>query len=80
MELYQKLPTELLLRFYNEIVKNIEKGVLSKNMYYELGLIISVASRRGICLEKPSDFNEVVNQDILNKFRCGSVDCELHSA
>ncbi|PFO07476.1 hypothetical protein COJ85_05695 [Bacillus sp. AFS076308] len=66
MNIYEKLPVEFLIRFYNEIIKNIEKGILTKNMYYELGIIISVASRRGISLDQPSDFNEVINQQALN--------------
>ena len=66
MNLYEKLPTDFLIRFYNQIIKNIEKGILTKNMYYELGIIISVANRREIYLDQPSDFNEVVNQEVLN--------------
>ncbi|MDQ0201873.1 hypothetical protein [Neobacillus ginsengisoli] len=66
MNFYEKLPVEFLIHFYNEIIKNIEKGILTKNMYYELGIIISVANRRGISLDQPSDFNEVINQQALN--------------
>ena len=65
MNFYEKLSVEFLISFYNEIIKNIEKGILTKNMYYELGIIISVASRRGISLDQPSDFNEVINQQAL---------------
>ncbi|MFP5110750.1 hypothetical protein ACJ005_29445, partial [Neobacillus sp. 211] len=60
------LPEELLIRFYYEIINNIEKGILTKNMYYEIGIIISVGNRRGISLDQPSDFNEVINQQALN--------------
>jgi hypothetical protein len=66
MKLYKKLPGDFLIRYYNEIIKKIEKGILSKNMYYELGIIIFVANWRGISLNQPSDFNEVVNQQVLN--------------
>lgn len=66
MNVYEKLPVEFLIRFYNEIIKNTEKGILTKNMYYELGIIISIASRRGISLDQPSDFNDVINQQALN--------------
>jgi hypothetical protein len=66
MNFYEKLPVEFLIRFYNEIIKNIEKGILTKNMYYEIGIIISVANRRGISLNPPSDFNEMINQQALN--------------
>lgn len=66
MDFYEKLPEELLIRFYYEIINNIEKGILTKNMYYEIGVIISVANRRGISLAHPSDFNEVINQQALN--------------
>ena len=48
MDFYEKLPIDFLIDFYDEIIKNIEKGLLTKNMYYELSLIISVASQRGI--------------------------------
>ncbi|MDN3019927.1 hypothetical protein PH210_27680 [Paenibacillus sp. BSR1-1] len=66
MDFYEKLPDELLIRFYYEIINNIEKGILTKNMYYEIGIIISVANRRGISLVQPTDFNEVINQQALN--------------
>ncbi|MCM2535007.1 hypothetical protein NDK43_25035 [Neobacillus pocheonensis] len=66
MDFYEKLPEELLIRFYYEIINNIKKGILTKNMYYEIGIIISVANRRGISLDQPSDFNEVINQQALN--------------
>ncbi|CRK84590.1 hypothetical protein [Neobacillus massiliamazoniensis] len=66
MDFYEKLPVDFLIHFYNDIIKNIEKDILSKNMYYELGIIISVANRRGISLDHPSDFNEVINQKVLN--------------
>ncbi|KAA9030654.1 hypothetical protein [Niallia endozanthoxylica] len=68
MNFYKKLPTDLLLSFYSEIAMNIKKGTLTKNMYYELGLIISVASQRGITLQKPHDFEQVVNQKSLENF------------
>lgn len=67
MSIYEKLPVEFLIRFYNEIITNIEKDILTNNMYYELGIIISVANRRGISLDLPFDFNEVVNQQALNE-------------
>ena len=66
MDFYEKLPEELLIRFYYDIINNIEKGILTKNMYYEIGIIIYVANRRGISLDQPSDFNEVINQQALN--------------
>ncbi|PGY06318.1 hypothetical protein SAMN05444673_2983 [Bacillus sp. OV166] len=66
MDFYEKLPEELLIRFYYEIINNIEKGILTKNMYYEIGIIISVANRSGISLDHPSDFNDVINQQALN--------------
>ncbi|MGF6950363.1 hypothetical protein QF028_002868 [Neobacillus sp. B4I6] len=66
MDFYEKLPEELLIRFYYEIINNIEKGILTKNRYYEIGIIISVGNRKGISLDQPSDFNEVINQQALN--------------
>jgi hypothetical protein len=68
VDFYDKLPTDFLIDFYHEIMKNIEKGLLTKNMYYEIGLIISVASQRGITLRKPCDFEQSVNQKILERF------------
>ncbi|MDR4947893.1 hypothetical protein [Neobacillus cucumis] len=65
MDLYEKLPIEVLISFYNEIKNNIEKGILTKKMYYEIGIIISVAKLKGLILEFPSDFNEEVNEVIL---------------
>ena len=68
MDFYEKLPTDFLIAFYDEMMKNIEKGLLTKNMYYELGLIISVASQRGISLGQPCDFEEIVDQPDLDQF------------
>ena len=65
MNLYEKLPVELLFRFYNEVKNNIDKGILTKKMYYELGLIIAAAYRRGITLDFPPDFKEEVNEEAL---------------
>ncbi|OIK11536.1 hypothetical protein BIV60_17995 [Bacillus sp. MUM 116] len=65
MDLYEKLPVEFLIRFYNEVKNNIERGILTKKMYYELGLIISVANRRGITLDFPSAFEEEGNEEVL---------------
>jgi hypothetical protein len=65
MEFYEKLPKDLLIDFYNEINKNIEKGILTKAMYYELGLLISVMDKKGILLDKPVDFEQVVDKVIM---------------
>ena len=51
-----------------EVPKNINKGILTKNMYYELGLIILVASQRGITLGKPCDFEQIVDQKTPENF------------
>jgi hypothetical protein len=51
-----------------EVPKNINKGILTKNMYYELGLIILVASQRGITFGKPCDFEQIVDQKTLKNF------------
>jgi hypothetical protein len=53
MDFYEKLPNDVLITFYDEINKNIKKGILTKQMYYELGLIFSIMNRRGISLNKP---------------------------
>ncbi|MDR4948113.1 hypothetical protein [Neobacillus cucumis] len=68
MELYEKLPNDVLIGFYNEINKNIGKDILTKQMYYELGLIFSVLSRRGIFLNKPIDFDEVIDHQTMENF------------
>jgi len=68
VDFYEKLPTNLLIAFYDEIMKNNHKGLLSKNMYYELGLIISVASQRDITLGHPCDFEQIVEQKGLDEF------------
>lgn len=52
MSLYRKLPNDLLLAFYEEIYKNINKGVLSEVMYSELQLIYEVAMERNLALPK----------------------------
>ena len=68
MNFYEKLPTDFLIAFYDEIVKNIERGLLTKNMYYELGLLIFVARQRGITLEQPSDFEQIIDQKALDEY------------
>ncbi|MEH7417380.1 hypothetical protein V7266_19110 [Neobacillus drentensis] len=68
MDLYEKLPNDVLIAFYNEINKNIGKDILTKQMYYELGLIFSVLSRRGISLRKPNDFEEVIDHQTMINF------------
>lgn len=39
-------------------MKGIKKGVITKEMYYELGLVISVANQRGVTLGQPCDVNK----------------------
>ena len=68
MDFYEKLPNDVLIAFYNEINKNIEKGILTKQMYYELGLIFSVLNRRGIFLNKPIDFEDVIDHQTMENF------------
>ncbi|MBM7655487.1 hypothetical protein [Neobacillus cucumis] len=67
MNLYEKLPNDFLIDFYNEICKNIENGILTKAMYYELGLITMVLNQRGIILSKPTDFEDVVKEKNITK-------------
>lgn len=50
MSLYQKLPDDLLVQFYYEIRKNMNRGVLTNAMYHELDLIKIEARKRGILL------------------------------
>jgi hypothetical protein len=65
MSLYENLPSDFLIQFYCEVKKMIAKGLVSKNMYYELGLIIAAASRRGILLDKPMDFELYIVHELL---------------
>jgi len=67
MSLYEKLPSDFLIQFYYELKKMISNGLVSKNMYYELGLIIAVASRRGILLDKPLDFEQHIVHELLRE-------------
>ncbi len=50
MSYYEKLPNDLLVAFYQEINKNIKKGILTEAMYNELKLIEEVARKRNILL------------------------------
>jgi hypothetical protein len=70
MSLYERLPSDFLIQFYNEMKKMSSNGLVSKNMYYELGLIIAAASKRGIQLDKPKDFDHNVDQEILMELEC----------
>jgi hypothetical protein len=65
MSLYETLPTDFLLQFYHGINKNIVKGSVSKDSYYELGLIIAAAAKRGMSLGTLEDFKEIVDEQIL---------------
>ena len=76
MDFYEKLPTDFLIAFYDQVRNNIEKGLLTKTMYYELGLIISVASQRGITLGQPCDFEQIVDQEELDHFIQLSYKCK----
>ncbi|NYE07463.1 hypothetical protein F4694_004274 [Bacillus niacini] len=67
MSLYEKLPSDVLIQFYYEVKKMTSTGLVSKNMYYELGLIIAAASRRGILLDKPKDFDQHIFHELLLK-------------
>jgi hypothetical protein len=50
LSLYEKLPTDVLAKFYYEIQKNIDRGVLSNAMYHETNLIKMEAEKRGLSL------------------------------
>lgn len=68
MSSYDSLPADFLIAFYNDMLNKIEKGILTKNMYYELGLMISVAHQRGITLDRPCDFEQFVDQKDLDEY------------
>lgn len=55
MSLYEKLPNDLLIAFYEEINKNIKKGILTDAMYSELELIKEVAVKRDLQLSKKTE-------------------------
>lgn len=67
MKFYEELPTDVMLQFYKEFPRNIEEGIITKNMYDEVGLIISVANKRGIDLDKPADYEQVIDPQFLCK-------------
>lgn len=71
MTLYDKLPNEFLIQFYDEIKRNIESGIVSNSMYYELALLITVALERGLDLEEPQGFERFIDQQILNALANG---------
>ena len=48
MSLYDKLPADLLVAFYYEIIRNIEKGILTEMMYDELELIYTAAKEKNV--------------------------------
>lgn len=68
MDVYEQLPTKFLIDLYYGILKNIENGSLSKNMYYELGLMHLVASHRGLKLCRPADYEQIITQRDLDEF------------
>jgi hypothetical protein len=70
MSLYERLPNDFLIEFYNEVKKMSSNGLVSKSMYYELGLIIAAASKRGIPLDKPKDFEQNVDNILLLELKC----------
>lgn len=57
---YYELPADSLIALFAEKVKNIESGLLTKNGYYELGLMISAASKKGITLGKTDNSKQAV--------------------
>jgi hypothetical protein len=50
--LYDELSVDLLSSFYYEIKKNIEKGILTEAMYFELNLIEKATIKKGIAIEE----------------------------
>lgn len=50
MSFYEKLPSDVLIQFYYEIQKNIDREILSDAMYHETSLIKTEANKRGIFL------------------------------
>jgi hypothetical protein len=50
MSIYDKLPVDVLVVFYYEILKNIEQGILTERMYAELELIYAAAERKDVTM------------------------------
>ncbi|WP_225216189.1 MULTISPECIES: hypothetical protein [Psychrobacillus] len=50
--LYDELPLEMLAGFYYFISLNIDKGILSDAMHFEIKLIEDIAKTRGIPLDE----------------------------
>ncbi|MCW9134122.1 hypothetical protein OF830_25345 [Bacillus paramycoides] len=48
MSIYKLLSNTLLISFFIEINKNIEKGILSDAMYYEIDLIKTEMKKRNL--------------------------------
>jgi hypothetical protein len=48
VNLYDELPIDVLAQFFYFINKNIEKGIISKSMYYEVELIKKSVKKKGI--------------------------------
>ncbi|MEH7455928.1 MULTISPECIES: hypothetical protein [unclassified Bacillus (in: firmicutes)] len=48
MSIYKQLPNALLIGFFMEINKNIEKGILSEAMYHEIDLIKTEMEKRNL--------------------------------
>ncbi|WP_338472283.1 hypothetical protein R4Z10_05930 [Niallia sp. XMNu-256] len=65
MNFYSKLPDDLLIAFYTEIMKKIENEILTKSLYDELGLIFDVAHQRRITLKKPDYCNQIMSEEEL---------------
>lgn len=59
--LYDKLPIDVLAQFYFHINKNIEKGILSKAMYYEIKLIKKSVIKKGLQI---ADLDRYINQPV----------------
>ncbi|XJZ28695.1 hypothetical protein ACF5W4_07885 [Bacillota bacterium Lsc_1132] len=55
---YDKLPLETLAQFFYYINRNIEQGILSKAMYYEMELIKKSARKHGLSVEDLNQFLE----------------------
>jgi hypothetical protein len=57
--LYDQLPVDFLSSFYFEIKKNIEKGILTEAMNFELNLIVKAAQKKGVAIEELHNYRLV---------------------
>ncbi|HDR4765617.1 TPA: hypothetical protein ACQ75Q_003813 [Bacillus thuringiensis] len=64
MSLYKKLSDDMLAGFFVEINKNIEEGILSEAMQYEIRIILNEAKKRKL---SKFELQKIYQEEILMK-------------